>query len=499
MAPNRDELLSSIDSNFVVAHGNQTLYDAVQLLKEQGGQDWWYLIVDIGARFRFLATRFSDLRDRVESEGSLLLNTMLRDVGPPLFSVHLVDLGTNLPYALNLASENPNGLVVVVEMAKERRRTPTGSLSPLNVIGVLSLSATRGAVDMSKPSLDKLIEKLTPPSAPDAFDTVPVPVPFESLVDIDADLQQAFRESIGDAEELMKESEELMEESAEPELPAQPAPSSKAAPAPAADEEPPAVERGDMQPSTGAEAPAEEAKRKFAKEGEEPRARREMAPPPTATPSAAAPAGAGLAGSPFLDVSVGGDVKDGGEVNVAGRDINITKINTFQEKEKKQQDRRFEAAFPHEVHQGKEYKLWVAVMLPDAPSPFSAEEKAVLSDDTSKDAAPVGFEVDPKTGDLIPAKLDVTITGDGFEVLGEATKVLTVQPDGQTTKRWFLVRAEEEGPQQVLIEISQEGHLIKELTVEAAVFAVQKKPQGLNLSLRIAAFSLSLTFGIAAA
>ncbi len=491
MALNRDELLRSIDSNFVVAHGNQTLYDAVQLLKEQGGQDWWYLIVDIGARFRFLATRFSDLRDRVEAEGSLILNTMLRDVGPPLFSVHLVDLGTNLPYALNLASENPNGLVVVVEMAKERRRTPTGSLSPLNVIGVLSLSATRSAVDMSKPPLDKLVEKLTPPPAPDVFDTAPVSVPLESLADVDTDLQQAFRESIGDVEKAV-------EEAAEPELPSQPAPLSKMAPAPLAVDELPAVERGEMQPSTGAEAPVEDAKRKSAKEGEEPRARREMAPPAAAS-GTAAPAGAGLVGSPFLDVSVGGDVKEGGEVNVAGRDVNITKINAFQEKEKKQQDRRFEAAFPYEVHQGKEYKLWVAVMLPGAPSPFSDEEKAALSDDTTRDAAPVDFEVDPKTGDLIPAKLDVTITGDGFEVIGEATKVLTVQPDGQTTKRWFLVRAGEEGPQQVMIEISQDGHLIKEMTVEAAVFAEQKKPQGLNLSLRIAAFSLSLTFGVAAA
>ena len=139
-------------------------------------------------------------------------------------------------------------------------------------------------------------------------------------------------------------------------------------------------------------------------------------------------------------------------------------------------------------------------MLPNAVSPFSEEEKAALTKDTSKDAAPVDFEVDPKTGDLIPARLDVTITGDGFEVIGESSKILTVQPDGQTSKRWFLVRADEEGPQQVMIEISQGGHLIKELAVEAAVFAEQKKPQGLlNLSLKIAVFSLSLSFGVVTA
>jgi hypothetical protein len=497
MSPNRDELLRSIDANFVVAHGNQTLYDAIQLLREQGGQDWWYLIVDIGARFRFLATRFSDLRDRVEAEGTTVLNTMLRDVGAPLYSVHLVDLGTNLPYALNLASENPNGLVVVVEMAKERRRTPTGSLSPLNVIGVLSLLATRGAVDMSKPSLDELVDNLNIPPAPDVFDTVPVPVPapVESSPDIDADLQQAFRESIGEVEEALKK-----KAGAEPEPVPKMAPQAPPAPAPLAAGEIPAVER------------------RSAKEDRE-------AAPPAASSGAAAPSGGEQAHSAFLDVSVGGDVKEGGEVNVAGQDVNITKINSYEgdyvegdkviggdevhgnktvifnpEKEKKQQERRFEAAFPHEVHQGKEYKLWVAVMLPDAASPFSEDEKAKLSADTSKDAAPVDFEVDPKTGDLIPAKLDVTITGDGFEVVGESTKVLTVHPDGQTAKRWFLVRAEEEGPQQVMVEISQGGHLIKELTVEAVVFAEQRKPQRmLNLSLKIAAFSLSLSFGIAAA
>jgi hypothetical protein len=196
-----------------------------------------------------------------------------------------------------------------------------------------------------------------------------------------------------------------------------------------------------------------------------------------------------------IEVRIDGSVSAGGEVNVAGGDIVTNVYVTAEEKRTQPQDRRFEAAFPHEVDVAEEYRLWIAVLLPDAPSPFGADQQAKLLEDTADDAVPVAFDVDAATGKLKPVELDVTVTGDGFEIVGQAAKKLTVWPDGKLSKRWFLLRASRPGVQRALVEITQEGRLLQEFTVEATAVARRPAARGaLNVSLKVATFNLSFSF-----
>jgi hypothetical protein len=188
-------------------------------------------------------------------------------------------------------------------------------------------------------------------------------------------------------------------------------------------------------------------------------------------------------------VAVGGDVS--GQVTVAGGDVHIhhTKLT---EEETRNQPRKFEAAFPQEVHQGTEEKLWVAVRLPDAPSPFSEEKKRVVAE---TEAVDIPLPVDRRTGELKPVDVDVNLTAPDFRIIGDSKKTLTVWPDGRTVKRWFVLEPLEEGSQEVMLEISHKGRLLAEIELQTHVYAPEKKARGrLNLSLQIASFSLQVSF-----
>lgn len=197
----------------------------------------------------------------------------------------------------------------------------------------------------------------------------------------------------------------------------------------------------------------------------------------------------GQAPSREVKVSVGGDVS--GQVTVAGGDVHIHRAGPEQV-ETRDQPRKFEAAFPQEVHKGTEEKLWVAVRLPDAPSAFAEEQESKTSE---TDAIPIPMPVDNQTGQLKPVDVEVAVTAMGFRVIGDSKKTLTVWPDGRTVKRWFVLEAIEEGPQEIMLEISHQGRLLAEITVGSRVYTLEKKPRALlNLSLQIASFTLQFSF-----
>lgn len=167
------------------------------------------------------------------------------------------------------------------------------------------------------------------------------------------------------------------------------------------------------------------------------------------------------------------------------------------EPETREQPRRFEAAFPKECHLGAEQKLWVAVMLPDAESPFG--ERADDHDIASTDEVGVPMPVDGRTGQLKAVDVEVTVTATGFRVEGASTKKLTVWPDGRLAKRWFQLEPDAPGEQEIHLEVCIDGRLLQEIDLTTTVYEPQKRARSLlNLSLTIASFGLTFTFAAGA-
>lgn len=195
---------------------------------------------------------------------------------------------------------------------------------------------------------------------------------------------------------------------------------------------------------------------------------------------------------------VDGDVVTGDKV-IGGDEIHGDKLiyMTPPEHETRDQPRRFEAAFPQACRLGVEQRLWVAVMLPDASSPFT--DRVQDHEVSASEEVGVPLPVDGRTGKLKPLDLEVTVTATGFKVEGEETKKLTVWPDGRTVKRWFQLEPETVGEQSVHVEVCVDGRLLHEMALTAEVVKPQSVSAGLfNFSLRIATFSLTLTFAAGA-
>ncbi len=197
---------------------------------------------------------------------------------------------------------------------------------------------------------------------------------------------------------------------------------------------------------------------------------------------------------------VSGDKVEGDKVtigDVTGSVVSVgdgTTINVMmpgEREETREQLRRFEAAVQREAHVDDEIELQVAVLLPDAPSPFGAKERVA----GAAGAVGVAMPVDRKTGELKPVDLEVSITAPDFTIIGKDTKTLTVWPDGRTEIRWFMLKAKEEGKGDIRVEVSYEGRLIDQMRLSVEVFSPQRKARGLlNLSLNILSLSLQLSF-----
>jgi hypothetical protein len=209
--------------------------------------------------------------------------------------------------------------------------------------------------------------------------------------------------------------------------------------------------------------------------------------PPEPEEEAAAPP---FAPEPQPSTTVEGDLV-AGDKRVEGDEIHGDKYVYVGSPPEKMESypRRVEVAFPKECAIGKEQVLWVAVMLPEAESPFSSGAQQLDASDVN-----VPMPVDA-AGDVKPADIEVSVTATGFKIEGEQTKLLTVWPDGRTAKRWFQLEPEAAGEQTVRVELSMGGRLLDELSLSVHVFAPDERPaRGLNLSLSVAIFSLSLSF-----
>lgn len=212
---------------------------------------------------------------------------------------------------------------------------------------------------------------------------------------------------------------------------------------------------------------------------------RHAAPPP--------PSPAPATGLQLDSLSVG-DV--GGNVNVAGGDI-VTHVHNYAPTpdETRDQPRRFEAAFPSEVHVGVDERIYVAVLLPDAPSPFGLEPDEKPKATESSEEVAIAMPVDRATGQLRKVDLDVTVTATGIKTEGQSTKTLTVWPDGRPAIRWFQLEPQAAGSQTISIEIEQDGSLLTEIELQTTVVDPQAKPRSaLSRVFAVIASPLGLQF-----
>ncbi|GEM_PF-5014595 len=408
MTPIPDHILERPANRYILMRGDHTLAEALRALQDEGGQEWWALIVDLGDG-RYLAARFGDLRERIRAERPLILEIQLDALEPPLMPVEAVEQSGDLAQAEEAAMRSPMKMVVVTRGGE--------------VVGLLNLSVSRDIQYWGEISIFELAGLIPAmPSAGTAWDSegsrvgAGLPVP----------------DSEGSARPTAL--------SPMPEAPPSPAP---------------------------AQSPKEE---------EQPA----LAQPPAQSD---------------IHVEIGQNVESGGRVIVAGHDVII---GAPPEEKTQVQMRRFEAAFPQEMHVGVEEKLQIAVMLPDAPSPFGGLDKPQATAGTGD--VPISMPVDRETGQLKPVDIEVSVTAAGFKVKGESKKMLTVWPDGKTAIRWFLLEPEEAGKQDVLIELSHKGRLLAEITLQATVYAPEAKPRPLlNLTLSIVSFGLSFSFSAGAA
>jgi hypothetical protein len=150
MALERTNLPARLADRFVLRPGTETLREAVAVLNERDGRDWWYLLVDVGRRGELLAVRFADLIERILDEGPMIFHRSLMDFGPPLVPAAVVDASASRATIERLAAANPNGLVILAEGGQR------GDAS--HILGVINIRETRHVPDPETPTLSELAE-----------------------------------------------------------------------------------------------------------------------------------------------------------------------------------------------------------------------------------------------------------------------------------------------------------------------------------------------------
>jgi hypothetical protein len=113
-------------------YDDERVLDAVLALREQGGRDWWLLLVDQGETYA--GATFGALTSSLRQQGQAGLDRLLGDlVGDVLHPVEVVVDRAAISYeeAIDRAAATTSGLVVVQDQGE--------------VVGVISAIGTRSA------------------------------------------------------------------------------------------------------------------------------------------------------------------------------------------------------------------------------------------------------------------------------------------------------------------------------------------------------------------
>lgn len=529
--------LQSAPNRFVLLRGSDSLRTALLRLRERQGQEWWTLLVYLPP-LRFVAARFSAVKDLIQSEGPEVLDRRLDSFSGLFSPVSIVMEDHGEEKARELAEQADEGLVVVLQSTPQNpsaRLTQAGSAIDMSaqVIGILNYGGTRAATDFDEASLFDLLSEQDldapdvalagPPSeaaAPqleEAAPPEPEPATSEPMAPPAPAPQPARRADAPDADQFQGQERQrggLLDGLFGGQGPSQesatrsgsagksdsaPSRDTSAAtdrlsrdrggapdqPAPAPPPAPPRM----AAPRPAPAAPAQAEKEAAAREDAPPMpSSKKEAPPPGTSIGSLRTEGDFVAG----DKSVAGDEVHGDKVLGDKVTHHHYEIKTDTPLETREESRRFEAAIPQQVLTGDEFMLSTAVMLPGAPSPFAVTEVRTQGSERT-----VALPVNPVTGKTEALDLEVEISSADCDIIGASKKVLTVYPDGRTEVLNFHLQARKPGVQKVIIEINyKNGRRIYEYVMETEAFDPKRKPRAaMNLSLTIASFSLALSFG----
>ncbi len=119
-------------------------------------------------------------------------------------------------------------------------------------------------------------------------------------------------------------------------------------------------------------------------------------------------------------------------------------------------DRRVDAAAPSAAEVGQRLDLLVQVRFPDSPllglEEWPAKKKPDHLEQTSESIA-LQFPIDPATGKLAPAKLEVQIIAPDFEIAGNARQRVLVPPEEYSKCLAFLITPKQTGACRINVEV----------------------------------------------
>ncbi len=119
-------------------------------------------------------------------------------------------------------------------------------------------------------------------------------------------------------------------------------------------------------------------------------------------------------------------------------------------------DRRIDAATPSSAEVGQRIDLLVQVRFPDSPllglEDWPSKTKPDHLEQTSESIA-LQFPIDPRTGKLTPAKLEVQIIAPDFEVAGNARQRVLVPPEEYSKCLSFLITPKQSGVCRINVEV----------------------------------------------
>ena len=152
-------------------------------------------------------------------------------------------------------------------------------------------------------------------------------------------------------------------------------------------------------------------------------------------------------------------------------------------------DRRIDAAVPSNAELGRQIDVLVQVRFPDSP-PLSLEKwptkKKPSSIEESSDPVQLEFPVEPGTGKLVSAKLEVRIVAPDFNIEGSDRQKVEVPPDQESKLVSFLLTTLRPGECRINVVVySTDQTYLGTLPLETVVGTTESPPETIVSSLKL--------------
>jgi tetratricopeptide (TPR) repeat protein len=115
MSKEIEKLLAHPVNQFVLVEGSQTLYQALQKVKEKGGGPDWCLLVKLDTG-KYLAAKIEEVNQHAQGDSQKITSTALKDFGAPLHPAQVIESTEDLSSILRLFKKNKGRIIVVTLM-----------------------------------------------------------------------------------------------------------------------------------------------------------------------------------------------------------------------------------------------------------------------------------------------------------------------------------------------------------------------------------------------